>query len=250
VTRAELIRTLVLREICDDFEDILQITNWTVESGSKCGLTVTHDDIIQALRELIEMGHAKAYNLERWTDPPAAENEVPAYEEINPMKPRFSRTEKGLAFQEANSASGPYDENHDLRESWPPPELSIKREELARLFILGSFRNYTHVALWFIERNWKALAVHNGISICRDEFIQAFRKLVALGYLEASYKDEGVWQYDGTPLLEDIKPFGAYFWVTGAGWDFYEARDSWWPFYWNDDKDEFVLRKDWVPPEA
>jgi hypothetical protein len=36
------------------------------------------------------MGHAKAYNLERWADPPAAENEVRAPEEINPMKPRFS----------------------------------------------------------------------------------------------------------------------------------------------------------------
>jgi hypothetical protein len=250
MTRAELIQMIVLRECCDDFEDIQQITNWVHELGPKCGLTISHEDIVQALRELIERGWLKAYDLERWADPPAAENEVPPREEITPPSPRFSRTEEGLAFQQASLTSGPFDENHNLRESWPPRELSVPRDELARLFILGSFRNCTHIRLWFIERNWKALAERNGIAISRDEFIHAFRELIALGYLKASYKDADCWQYDGMPPREDVKPFGAYFWVTGAGWDFYEARDSWWPFDWDDDEDDFVLRKDWVPPGA
>jgi hypothetical protein len=51
------------------------------------------------------------------------------------------------------------------------------------------------------------------------------------------------------PPLEDIKPFGAYFWVTGDGWDFHNANESWWPFDVDDDE-EFTLRKDWVPPDA
>lgn len=245
MTRAELIRMFVSNEIGDDYEDIQQITKWTVPMGAKCGLTITHDDIIQALRELIELGHAKAYDLGRCADPPTESQQ----EVITPMNPSFSRTEEGLAYQLANRAIDPFDEDHNLRESWPPSELSIPRNELARLFIPGSFQRGINVSLWFIERNWKTLAQHNGIAISRDEFIQAFRECVALGYLKTRYKDEG-WQYDGMPALEDIKPFGAYFWVTGAGWDFYEARDEWWPFDWDDDADDWALRKDWVAPDA
>jgi hypothetical protein len=47
------------------------------------------------------------------------------------------------------------------------------------------------------------------------------------------------------PPVEDIMPFGAYFWVTHEGQEFHNARSSWWPF---DDDDN--LRKDWVPPDA
>jgi hypothetical protein len=120
MTRAELIRVFVLREICDDFEDIERISNWVTECGSKCGLTVSHDDIIQALRELIELGQAKAWDLGRWPDPPAADDpETPPREEIEPLNPRFSRTEAGIAFHKANSLNGTFDED------WLAPE---KRE--------------------------------------------------------------------------------------------------------------------------
>ncbi len=246
MTRAELIRMFVSNQIGDDFEDIEQITKWTVPMGSKCGLTITHDDIIQALRELIELRHAKAYDLEYSADPPTESQQ----ELITPINPIFSRTEEGLAYQLANLAIDPFDENYNIREKWPTPELSIPRNELARLFILGSFRKGIGARLWFIEEHWKMLAKRNGIAISRDNFIQAFREMVALGYLTTRYKDENVWQYNGMPPLEDIKPFRAYFWVTGAGWDFYEARDSWWPFDWDDDADDWVLRKDWVLPDA
>lgn len=221
MTRADVIRRIVIRGICDDYEDIERIANWTVPMGSKCGLTVTHHDIIQALHELIEFGHAKGYDLEYCADPPTESQQ----QVITPINPSFSRTEEGLAYQLANLAIGPFDEDRNLRESWPPPELSIPPDDLARLFILGSFQKGVGLRLWFIEHNWKTLSERNGIAIPRDEFIQGFRELVALGYLKTRYKDEG-WQYDGMPPLEDIKPFGAYFWVTDAGWDFYEARDS------------------------
>ena len=48
------------------------------------------------------------------------------------------------------------------------------------------------------------------------------------------------------PPLEDIKPYGAYFWAKGAGWDFLESDPSWWP--WDDDADDRVVRKGSIPP--
>jgi hypothetical protein len=244
MTRNELIRRFVLNSFCDDYEDIEQITKAIDEEGPAGGLTISHDEIVQALRELIELGYAKAWDLQRWPDPPTTDNqETPPREDITPLNPRFARTEGGVAFHKASSPSGTFDE------SWPAPETPFRREELIRLFILGSYRSYpncTHVRLWDIERLWNGMAERHRISISRDEFIQALRDLVGLGYLNASYKDEG-WQYDGMPPLEEIKPFGAYFWVTGPGWDFLNSDPSWWPFEDSDD-DELKLRKDWVPP--
>ena len=109
----------VLRGCCDDYEDIQQITKWVYELGPKCGLTISHEDIIQALRELIERGWLKAWDLGRWPDPATAEYQaMPPREEITPLNPRFARTEEGLAFHEASSTSGPFDEDHNLREIW------------------------------------------------------------------------------------------------------------------------------------
>jgi hypothetical protein len=245
MTRAELIRLFVLNECCDDYEDIQQITKWTVEWASKCGLTVSHDDIIQALRELVEMAFMKAWDLTRWADPTTSEHPG---EDITPLNPRFARTEAGLVLLKASSGRGPFDEDHNLRESWLAAEASRRHEELVRLFILGSYGNCTHIHLASIEMNWDRLGGRYGITISRGEFIQALRELVGLGYLQASYRDE-CWQYEGMPPLDDIKPFGAYFWVTGAGWDFQNANSSWWPF--DEDSDgEFTLRRDWVLPET
>ena len=245
MTRSEWIRRLVLNGICDDYEDIEQITKYVHDVGPRCAITISHDEIIQTLRELIELGYAKAWDLSRWPDPATTDCQgMPPSEDITPMDPRFFRTEEGLAFQKARSTGGPFDEDHNLREGWLAPEASLRQEELVRLFILDSFRNFTHLRLGHVEMRWDSLAERPGISISRAEIIQALGELIGLGYLKASYKGREFWQYDGMPPLEDIKPFGAYFWVTGAGWDFLGPNDSWWPF---DDDDN--LRKDWVPPE-
>jgi hypothetical protein len=243
MTSAELIRMFVLNSFCDDYEDIEQITKRTDELGLACGLTISREDIILALRELIELGYAKAWDLTRWAT--TEDQGMPPREEITPMNPRFVRTEEGLAFYEASSTSGPFDEDHNLRESWPAPEASLRRGELVRLFILGSYGNCTHVHLATIEMLWNR---RYQIRISREEFIQALKELIGLGHLKAAYRDE-YWQYDGMPPLEDIKPFGAYFWVTGDGSDFHSAARPWWPFD-EDDDGEFILRKDWAPPEA
>jgi hypothetical protein len=247
MTRAELIRRFVLNSICDDYEDIERITNYIDEVGPKCGLAISNEDIFRALRELIELGYAKAWDLTRWPDPPATEDQgTQAREEITPLNPGFARTEEGLAFHKTSSTSGAFDEDHHLRQSKLASDSLLKREELVSLFILGSYPNCTHFSLGHLELLWNRDADRYGISISRDEFIQALRKLIGLGYLSASYCDE-YWQYDGMPPIEDIKPFGAYFWLTGVGWDFLNSNSSWWPF--DDDYDgQFILRKGWVPP--
>jgi hypothetical protein len=246
MTRAELIQMLVVNECCDDFEDIQQITKRIDKLGPKCGLTIAHEDIIQALRVSTERGWLKAWDLERWAERKTEKQR----EEITPMNPRFARTEEGLAFQKANSTSGPFDENHNLRQSWLTPEALSRHEELVRWLVFDSYRGTcTHVRLADIEMRCKGLAERYKISISRDEIIEALRELTRLGSLMAAYKDADCWQYDGMPPLEDIKPFRAYFWVTGDGWDYLKANEPWWPFNVDDDG-EFRLREDWVPPNA
>jgi hypothetical protein len=217
--------------MCNDFEDIEQISKWSIKWGALCGLTVSHDDIIQALRGLIEQSYAKAYDLDRWQD------EAMSREEITPLNPRFARTEEGLALHKASSG-----------QSRLIPEVSSRRGELVREFILDSFANCTHIHLAHLERTSQHLADQHGIKVSRAERIQALKELIAPGFLKASYKDEGAWRYDGMPPIEDIKPFGAYFWTSGAGWDYLESNPSWWPF--EDDGDgEWKLRSNWIPPQ-
>lgn len=242
MTRAELIQILVIRECCDHLEDIQQITNWVDELGPKCGLMITHEDILQALRVSIERGWLKAWELTRWAEPVAVDSKV---EEIWPMNPRFARTEEGLAFQRASSPGHPLDEH-------VVPGTLFSREELVRSLIFDSYQgSCTHVCLANIEMRWKDPATRYEIGISREDIIQALRELIAAGHLTASYKEAGFWQYDGMPPLEDIKPFGAYFWVTGDGWDYINSKESWWPFNVDDDGEgEFLLREDWLPPES
>lgn len=248
MTRAELIRMFVLNECSDDYEDIERIANGAVDLGSKCGLTISHQDLIQALRELIEMGYMKAWDLTKWPDPVKAEDRGTPRDEITPLNPAFVRTEEGIAFHQANATSGPFNEEYSLRESWLAPDTSLRRQELVCLFILGAYGPVTHLMLRSIEMLWSRVAERHGINIARSEFIQALRELVGLGYLEAVYRDQ-YWQYDGMPPLDDIKPFGAYFWVTDDGSDFHEANVSGWPFE-DDDRGEFTPREDWIPPQS
>jgi aryl-alcohol dehydrogenase-like predicted oxidoreductase len=87
----------VMDSMCDDFEDIEQITKGTVKWGEICGLAIVREDIVQALRELIELGHAKAWDLSQWGSYETAEyQEIPG-DEITSLDPRFTRTAEGLA---------------------------------------------------------------------------------------------------------------------------------------------------------
>jgi hypothetical protein len=62
--RAELIQRLVLDKICDDYENVDQTILADVnQEAPEFGITITRDDVVIALAQLIEQGLAKAYRL-------------------------------------------------------------------------------------------------------------------------------------------------------------------------------------------
>lgn len=251
MTRAELIRMFALNSMCDDYEDIEQITKWTVHWGSECGIAISHEDIIQALRELIEMGHAKAWDLTQPKPEPIKEYRgMPTPEEISEFDPYFFRTQSGLESSKPLMSDRLFDESNNLREVWIALESSVSRGEFVRLFVLDSVRDY-RMTIGHIEKRTDALAKRCGITISRDEFMQALRVLVERGHAKAHDLDKTVSPpkiYEGMPPLEDIKPWGAYFYVTQEGLELHEASRPVWPF--EEDADgEFELRKNWAPPE-
>jgi len=64
VNRIELIRLIVLNEICDDYENVDQIIlQGAAKEGAAYGLTIDRRDVVAALGWLIEQGLAKAYLL-------------------------------------------------------------------------------------------------------------------------------------------------------------------------------------------
>jgi hypothetical protein len=216
MTRAELIRMFVLWGICDDFEDIERISDSVTEFADLCGLTISHDEIIEALRESIELGHANAF------DSNFAGDVELARDDIEPLNPRFGRTKEGLAF--------------DCK----------THEGSLEAFILGWFRPpFTHVRLASLERAWKE---SHGTAVPRAELIQALRRMTASGYLTPSYKDDYL-MYDRMPPLEEIRPYRAYFWITARGWDYLNANEQLWPFE-SDEERGLTLRPDWTSPRA
>ena len=62
--RIELVRLLVLCEICDDYENVDQIILPNVaKRAAKCGLVIERSEIVNALAGLVQDGLAKAYRL-------------------------------------------------------------------------------------------------------------------------------------------------------------------------------------------
>jgi hypothetical protein len=220
MTRAELTRMFVLNSFCDDYEDIEQITKQTDELGPKCGLTISHDDIILALRELIDLGYAKAWDLTQPKREPIKEYQgMLSLEEITALDPYFFRTQRGLEVSKPLSTDWLFDENNSLCEDWIALEASVKREELVRLFVLDSVRDY-RMTMGHIEKRRNALAKRCGITISGNEIIEALRELIELGYAKAYDLDGKEWparEYQGMPPLEDIKPWCAYFLETPEG---------------------------------
>jgi len=112
MTRAELIRMFVLNSFCDDYEDIEQIMEHTGEVGPKCGLTISREDIIQALRELIDLRYARAWDLTQPKREPTKEYQgMPTPEEIGPLDPWFFRTSEGLSSSTPLSTDRLWNEN-------------------------------------------------------------------------------------------------------------------------------------------
>src|ERR1700733_4104899 len=103
MTRSEWVRRLVLSEFCDGDEDIEWIGK-AADHGAMCGVTVSRDEIIHTLRELVELGYATAWDaVPREPEPPNEYRGMPAVEDITQMDPCFFRTQEGLEFYESSS---------------------------------------------------------------------------------------------------------------------------------------------------
>jgi hypothetical protein len=249
MTRAELIRRFVVNSFCDASEDIQQITRWAEHDGSACGLTIAHEEIIQALRDLIELGYAKAWDAEpRKPEPPAEYRGMPPLEEIT-ADTCFRGTPEGWEFYESRSLLPPFYWNGRLHQNWIPPDASLPRAELIRVLVLASIWNgYTTVE--FTQMRMDDLALRLATTFSRDEIMNALGELIELGYAKAARLDRGdpACEYVGMPPLEDVVPYRAYFWLTPEGRAYHLSNDSWWPFE-ESDEDELKLGKDWVPPQ-
>ncbi len=185
MTRAELIRRFVLNSFCDDYEDIEQITKATDEVGPACGLTISHEDIIQALRELIELGYAKAWDLEpkRKNKQPHEYPGMPPSQEIGELDVFFMATREGKIIHKTRSPHWPFDDDNNLRQDWVEPKASATREGLIRDFALDSFwdryMNIEHInkRIGRFGRSERCK-----IDVSREETIQVLSELIELGY--------------------------------------------------------------------
>jgi hypothetical protein len=250
MTRAELIRRFVLNEICDDYEDIEQIEGLIHWEGPACGLTISHEEIIQSLRELIEFGYAKAWDLEpkRYNTPPHEYPGMPAAQEIAELDVYFMATPEGKVAHETQPADWPIDDDNNLRQCRNEPKGSALREGLIRDFALDSFWD-RYMNIEHINKRIDGAAGRCGMKVSREEKIQALSELIDLGYAKAWRLDQGdpPTEYVGMPPLEDVRPHKAYFDLTPEGLAYHLSDDTWWPFEENDDG-ELIVRKDWTPP--
>lgn len=120
MNRQELVRRLVLRSICDDFENVDQvILRGVAEDGTKCGLTIERSEIVVALAGLIEDGLAKAYLLSG-RDP--FSNEFPGMPPIDipeeNFKTYFYITKKGMGVHLSDDTWYPLDDEGNLKPDW------------------------------------------------------------------------------------------------------------------------------------
>ena len=62
--RDELVRSIVMDAIADDYEDLQTVVGEVSCWSSEHGLALTHGEILDALTGLIDEGLAKAYRLD------------------------------------------------------------------------------------------------------------------------------------------------------------------------------------------
>jgi len=125
MNRAELVRLLVLSEICDDYENVDQIIfPHVAKAAAKCGLVIERSEIVNALAGLIEDGLAKAYLLSPF-EPFSTELEgMPQLDVIEEdFETYFWATKKGIDLQLSQITSWPFDDLGELRPDWDPDVL-------------------------------------------------------------------------------------------------------------------------------
>jgi hypothetical protein len=122
-SRRGLVRMFVLNSMADDYENLsVSIIPALNRDGADCGMTIEKDEVVQALREAVELGWVKAYKLYASSRKPDEFGRMPTLEEMeDPMGAWFDLTEAGRKVQMAEFEGWPFDENNVLRKDWVPP---------------------------------------------------------------------------------------------------------------------------------
>jgi len=118
--RRELVRLMVLNEICDDYENVDQIIFLQVaRQAAKCGLAIERSEIVDALAWLIHDGLAKAYLLSPFEPFSTELQGMPPLDVIEEFfETYFYVTKKGMNLQLSDHVSWPFDDEGELRPDW------------------------------------------------------------------------------------------------------------------------------------
>jgi hypothetical protein len=122
MTRLELIRRLVLNEICDDYEDIFQIEKQLGQGLQDVSFSISQEEVIRALAELIELEWARAWDLSSNNPEVLPYDGMPPTTEIVPWRTYFWATPTGIAINVADDSWSPWNDEGSVRPSWNPPE--------------------------------------------------------------------------------------------------------------------------------
>jgi hypothetical protein len=109
----------VLDAICDDYENIAEITKHVEHLASRCGMTFESAEIVQALGSLMDSGLARGYLLTPTSEPPEEIERLPDPGELE--KYYFLVTKKGMDLQLSDYEGWPFDDENALRKDWRPP---------------------------------------------------------------------------------------------------------------------------------
>jgi hypothetical protein len=118
--RIELVRLLVLRQICDDYENVDQIIlPRAAKDAAKCGLVIERSEIVNVLTRLIQDGLAKAYVLSPFEPFSTELQGMPALDVIEAdFETYFYATKKGIDLRLSRWRSCPFDDEGELRSDW------------------------------------------------------------------------------------------------------------------------------------
>ena len=120
MNRSELVRLMVLNEICDDYENVDQIIfPHVAKQASKCVLAIERSEIVNALAGLIQDGLAKAYLLSPFEPFSTGLHGMPPLDVIEEdFETYFWATKKGIDLQLLQMTSWPFDDEGELRSDW------------------------------------------------------------------------------------------------------------------------------------
>ena len=120
MVRKELVRRFVLNEIGDDYEHLEHIRSLMAKDAERCGLTISTDEIVQSLADLIQSGLAKAYRFRPpYKSQPDQIPGMPPLEEISEYY--FWATPQGRDLQVSDRSWYPFDDDDELRKDWAVP---------------------------------------------------------------------------------------------------------------------------------